>query len=65
MLRMCINFRMVNKQIKIDAYPTPQNYKILDFLCKARVSSKTDLSEAYNQVAVELSYIEKTAFLTK
>ena len=45
---MCIDFRMLNKQIKIDAYPIPQIDEILDCLCKARVFSKNDLSKAYN-----------------
>ena len=64
MLCMCINSRMLNKLIKINAYLIPQIDEILDYLCKARVFLKIDLSEAYQQVAVESSYTHKTAFLT-
>ena len=59
---MCINFRMLNKQKKIDAYPIPQIDEILDHLCKARVFSKIDLSKVYHQVAVEPSHMHKTCF---
>ena len=62
---MCIDFRMLNKQIKIDVYPIPQINKILDCLCKARVVLIIDLSKAYHQVAVEPSHTHKIAFLTK
>ena len=62
---MCINFRMLNKQTKIDTYPIPQIDEILDCLCKARVFSKIDLSKAYHQVAVEPSHMHKTTFLMK
>ena len=65
MLRMCVSFRMLNKRMKIDAYPIPQINKILDRLCKAQVFSKIDLSKMYHQVVVELSHTHKTAFLTK
>ena len=64
-LCMCINFRMLNKLKKIDAYPTPQIDEILDHLYKALVFSKIYLSKAYHQVAVEQSYMHKTTFLTK
>ena len=53
MLHMYINFRMLNKQTKIEIYPIPGIDEILDCLCKARVFSKIDLSKAYHQVAVE------------
>ena len=65
MLGMCINLRMLNKQIKINAYPISQIGEILDFLCKARVFLNTDLSKAYHQVALEPSHMQKTTFLTK
>ena len=45
---MCIDFRMLNKQKKIDGYLIPQIDKILDHLCKARVFLRIDLSKAYH-----------------
>ena len=54
---MCIDFRMLNKQTKIEAYPNPQIDEILDHLCKAQVFLKIDLSKVYHQVAIEPSDI--------
>ena len=62
---MCINFKMLNKQANIDTDPIPQIDRILDCLCEAWVFSKIELSKVYHQVAVEILYIYKTAFLTK
>ena len=62
---MCVNFRILNKQTKIDTYLIPWVDKIIDHLCKSRVFSKIDLSKAYHQVALEPSHMHKTAFLTK
>ena len=62
---MYISFRMLNKKIKLDAYPIPQMNVMLDCLCKARVFSKIDLCKGYHHVAVEPLHIHKTMFLTK
>ena len=62
---MGINFMMLNKQTKIEAYLIPQIDEILDHLCKARVFSKTNLSKAYHQVAIVPSHMHKTTFLMK
>ena len=62
---MCIGFRILSKQTKFDAYSAPQIDNILDYLCKARVFLKTDLSNAYCEVAVELLQTHKTVFFTK
>ena len=43
MLCMCIDFRMLNKQTKIDTYLIPWIDEILDRLCKAKIFSKIDL----------------------
>ena len=56
---------MLNKQTKINAYLIAHIDKILDCLYKARVFLKIYPSKAYHQVAVELSHMHKTAFLTK
>ena len=47
MLRICINFRALNKQTKLDAYPIPRINDILDRLSAAQWFSKIDLSIAY------------------
>ena len=55
--RVCIDFRILNKQIIINLYPTPQINDTLDCLCKAGVFSTIDLSKVYHQVIVEPSHI--------
>ena len=64
---MCIDFRLLSKQIKIDGYLIPQIDEILDHLCKAQFFLKIGLREAYLQVAIEPSHIRThmTAFFTK
>ena len=62
---MCTDFRMLNKETKINAYLIPHTNEILDCPCKARVFLKIDLSKAYHQIAIELSHMHKTAFLMK
>ena len=47
-LCICINFRMLNKQIKINVYPIPQIDEVLDYLCKAQVILKIDLSKVHH-----------------
>ena len=48
MLRMSINFRALNKQTKLDAYPIPGIDKILDRLSVPQWFSKIDLSTLYH-----------------
>ena len=62
---MYINFRTLNKKMKIVKCSIRWIDEILDHLCKARVFLNIDLSKAYHQVAVELSHMQKTTFLTK
>ena len=62
---MCIDFRILNKQAKIYAYPILQIDEVLDCLCKAQVFLKINLSKVYHQVAVEPSHMHKTTFLMK
>ena len=48
MLRMHIDFRALNKQAKLDAYPIPRIDDILDRLRVEQWFSKIDLSTAYH-----------------
>ena len=56
---------MLNKQTKIDTYPVPWIDETLDYLCKAQVSLKIDVTKAYHQVFVEPAHMHKTAFFMK
>ena len=43
-LRMCVDYRALNKQTVIDKYPLPRIDDLLDRLSSARVISSIDLA---------------------
>ena len=63
-LRMCVDFRSLNKQTRLDMFPIPRIHNLLDKLGKARVFSAIDLSSAYHQVRIKEVHEHKMAFLT-
>ena len=63
-MRMCINYRDLNKKTKRDAYPMPSMDSILDKLRRAKYLSKIDLKAAYHQIPMERNSKQNTAFAT-
>ena len=61
---MCVDFRSLNKQTRLDMFPIPHIHDLLDKLGKARIFSAIDLSSAYHQVRIKEGHEHKTAFLT-
>ena len=61
---MCINYRSLNRQTKLDVFPIPRVADLFDHLGKAAVFSSIDLSHAYHQVRIREGDESKTAFLT-
>ena len=47
-LRMCVDFRSLNRQTRLDMFPIPGIHDLLDKLGKARVFSAVDLPSAYH-----------------
>ena len=52
-IRLCCDLRKVNKTIKKDPNPLPNIESTINSITNAKVYSKTDLSNAYHQFAVD------------
>jgi ribonuclease HI len=63
-VRLCVDFRNLNKCSKKDNYPLPKMEHLLQRISGARVMSFLDGFSGYNQVAVHPDDQEKTAFTT-
>jgi len=64
-LRLCVDFRGLNKITKKDHYPLPLISDLLDSPSRAKVYSKIDLRHAYHLVRIALGDEWKTAFRTR
>jgi len=64
-LRMCIDYRALNKLTVKNRYPLPRIEDLFDRLRGATCFSKIDLDSAYHQVRVKPDDIPKTAFTTR
>ena len=64
-LRLCIDYRQMNRVTIKNRYPLPRIDDLFDQLRGARVYSKIDLRTGYHQLSVRDTYISKTAFRTR
>ncbi|KAJ9516688.1 hypothetical protein QJQ45_015121 [Haematococcus lacustris] len=63
-LRMCIDYRALNKRTVRDRYPLPRIDDLLDQVRGKRVFSSLDLQSGYHQIRITPEDVPKTAFLT-
>jgi hypothetical protein len=64
-MRMCIDYRELNKVMIKNRYPLPRIDDLLDQLQGVRVFFKVDLHSGYHQVRVKEEDILKIAFRTR
>ncbi|GLU19566.1 hypothetical protein SLE2022_358110 [Rubroshorea leprosula] len=64
-MRLCIDYRELNKVTVKNRYPLPRIDDLFDQLKGAQVFSKIDLRSGYHQVKIKPDDVPKTAFRTR
>lgn len=64
-LRLCIDYRALNRLTKKNSYPLPRIDDIFDQLGNAKYFSKIDLRSGYRQIRLDKESIPLTAFRTR
>lgn len=64
-LRLCVDYRGLNKITRKNRYPLPLIGDLLDQLKDARVFTKLDLRAGYNNIRIASGHEWKTAFRTR
>ena len=64
-LRLCVDYRGLNRVTKKNRHPLPLISETLDRLCGAKVFTKFDLKDAYHRIRIKEGDEWKTAFRTR
>jgi len=64
-MRLCVDYRQLNKVTIKNRYPLPRIDDLMDQLVGAEVFSKIDLRLGYHHIRVKAEDISKTAFRTR
>ena len=63
-LRMCLDYRALNKITVQNKYPLPRIDDLIDKMAGAKCFSSLDLASGYHQIRIAEEDVPKTAFLT-
>ena len=63
-MRLCIDYRELNKRTVKNKYPLPRIEDLFDQLREATMFSKIDLRSGYHQIKIKNENIPKTVFRT-
>jgi len=64
-MRLCVDYRQLNKVTIKNRYPLPRIDDLMDQLVGAEVFSKIDLRSGYHLIRVKAEDVSKTAFRTR
>jgi hypothetical protein len=64
-LRLCVDYRELNKVTIKNKYPLPRIDDLFDQLQGAKIFSKIDLQSGYHQLKIKMEDVPKTAFRTR
>lgn len=62
-IRMCVDYRLLNKQVVDDTWPIPNIETLIDSLEGATIYTQLDMFSGYNQIIIKPEDRHKTCFL--